>query len=328
MTKVSVVMGVYGDSPQLPETMGSILSQEDVDLECVVVADGHLGSAAEQHLAACERDDRRLRVVRKSHEGLTRALIVGCEAASGEYIARIDVGDKMHARRLVKQSSTLDQFPECVLVSCRTEVCGPEWELLWINKGAPESSEPVWLNVGDPNSGLAGDIPHHGSTMFRRSTYFQCGGYRGDFYYGQDWDLWYRLADVGTYQALPEVLYSVRLLPGGISMQRWRQQREIAVCSKGAYIARCRGEDESPWLARARAIRPVPEQVARGWTNWWGGGDGYYMVGEALRRNADLRCRGYLKLAIRKAPLNPRPYIRLLQSYLDPSSRETMGGHS
>ena len=35
-----------------------------------------------------------------------------------------------------------------------------------------------------------------------REAYLQAGGYRRDFYFGQDWDLWYRLAQQGPDQHL------------------------------------------------------------------------------------------------------------------------------
>ncbi len=313
--RVSVVLGVRGGGGLLAESLDSVFSQEGVALEVILVVDGALDERDAVDLdQRTSVEPERLRVLRRPAEGLTRALIDGCLAARGDYFARIDVGDRMHPGRLTRQAAVLDAHPDCVLVACATEVCGPQWEPIRVIKGLPRSDAPVSLLGDDPEAGLAGDIPHHGSTMFRRAAYFACGGYRGDFYYGQDWDLWYRLAECGTYLSLPEVLYSVRLFPDSISMRKWRQQRLIAECSRGAFAARRRGGDEGPFLTRARAIRPggrtQPAIVA---ASWWMGGDGSYHIGEALRRNRDARCERYLRAAIRCAPLNPRPYVRLVQ---------------
>jgi hypothetical protein len=168
--------------------------------------------------------------------------------------------------------------------------------------------------------GLAGDIPHHGSVMFRKSAYEQAGGYRPDFYYGQDWDLWYRLAEIGNYQVVQETLYRARFFPGSISMTRKQYQDEIALCSKQAFVARRCSQDETPWLRRAWACRPQPSTDIG--PSRSGHEPGYYFIGEALRRRGDPRARHYLARAVRLAPGRPRAYVRWLQSWL-PS-----GGHA
>ena len=64
------------------------------------------------------------------------------------------------------------------------------------------------MNVLDPSAQkpMLDGPPHHGSVMFRRDAYERSGGYRAQFRYGQDWDLWYRLAALGKFQIVPEVL--------------------------------------------------------------------------------------------------------------------------
>lgn len=314
--KVSVVIGARGGGGQLAESLDSVLEQSGVTLELLVVVDGKLDAIDTAALEERRSRDERVRVMRQPAEGLTRALIAGCAAAQGDYIARIDVGDRMHPERLARQSSVLDKYPRCVLVACAVSVHGPAWEPMWILQGAPASKEPVSLLGAEPELGLAGDIPHHGSTMFRRDAYLACGGYRAEFYYGQDWDLWYRLAERGTYCLLPEVIYSARLFPQGISMRKWRQQRRIADCSMAAFVARRRGRDERPFLERARAIRPPADR--RGWSlgQLWRGGDGAYFIGEALRRTGHSHARRYLLDSIRHAPFQVRAYVRLAQVVL------------
>lgn len=318
--RVSVVMGVRGGAGLLGESLDSVLNQRGVDFELVLVVDGGLDPEAETALSArLQSASSLIRVLRVAADGLTQALIVGCDAARGDYIARIDAGDRMAPGRLARQASVLDRYPDCVLVACATEVYGPDWEPLWVQHGHPASGVPVTLVGTDPKRGLDGDIPHHGATLFRRATYRACGGYRAAFYYGQDWDLWYRLAEYGTYCLLPEALYQARLLPHALSMRRWQQQRRIAACSLGAFVARRQGLDEAPYLARARAIRPNTQPDWFAWlARLWSGGDGAYFIGEALRRRGHAQARRYLIDSIRSAPLQARAYVRLMQTWLTP----------
>ena len=79
---VSVVMSVYNGASNLAATMDSILSQEGVELEFIVVNDGSTDRTGEI-LDDYARRDGRVRVIHQENTGLTRALIRGCAAASG-----------------------------------------------------------------------------------------------------------------------------------------------------------------------------------------------------------------------------------------------------
>lgn len=311
--RISVVMGVRDDAGLLPETIDSVLGQSRGDFEFVIVDDGSTDPAMGQLLASFQAKDARIRLIRKPSQGLTAALIDACEAAQGEFIARIDAGDLMDRERLRLQAGVLERDPQCVFVSCHTEFHGPVWEALWVNKGCCESESPVDVLPEQPEDGLKADIPHHGSVMFRHDAYEMAGGYRREFYYGQDWDLWYRLAERGRFLMLSEVLYHARFFPHSISMRNAQRQRAIAACSKGAFVARRRGEDEAPWLEQAASIRPLaePGRNNAGVSNLE---PGYYFIGEALRRRGDSRCRMYFREAIKERPISLRSYVRLVQS--------------
>lgn len=318
--KISVVMGVYNGSRYLSETIDSVLCQTEAGFEFIIVDDGSTDAQVARILSVYEKNDDRIRVISKSNAGLTKALIEECAAAKGKYIARIDAGDVMMPERLARQRAVLDEHPEVDLVTCWTECCGPEWEHLYTTKekGITVTDESVWVaNVlsDQDNGDLLEGPSHHGSVMFRADAYRNAGGYRAAFYYGQDWDLWYRLAEVGKFAGIREVLYRCRIFPEGISMQNVERQRQIHVCSRGAFLARRRGEDETPFLERAAAVRPRSD----------GGGfhsptserqrlaAGYYFVGEALRRKGDPRCQYYFKQAILMRPFHIRSWVRCVQ---------------
>jgi len=323
MTAVSVVMGTYNDAVVLPETLHSVLSQDFADFEFVIINDGSTDPRVAAVLQEAAQRDARVRVLTKHNEGLTRALIDGCAIARGDYIARIDAGDVMLPGRLATQAQVLDDYAECAFVSCWTEFCGPQWEPMWVTKGAPGADTPVSVLAEDPAQGLLEDVSHHGAVMFRRSGYQQAGGYRPEFYFAQDWDLWYRLAEIGHYYVVPRALYRARFFPSSISMTRKHFQDEIERCARGAFVARRIGEDESAWLERARRCRPnesVPGNPGAGNSSnspqKVNHEPGFYFIGEALRRRGDPRARRYLSQAMRHSPTSPRAYVRWLQSWM------------
>src|SRR5262245_12696845 len=99
---VSVVMSVYNGASSLSVTMNSVLSQAGVDLEFVIVNDGSTDGTGEI-LDDYALSDSRVRVIHQKNTGLTGALILGCAAATGEFIARQDVGDTSLPGRLAFQ---------------------------------------------------------------------------------------------------------------------------------------------------------------------------------------------------------------------------------
>lgn len=300
MTRVSVVMGVYNAGELLDETLASILNQTHDDFEVILVDDGSRVPVV--------ATDPRVRVIRHDkNQGLTRALITGCAAATGEYIARHDVADLSHPTRLAKQAALLDANRDVAFVSCHTQFIGPEREPLWIHRA--KSIAPTQILDITRKHGVIDGPSSHGSVVFRRDAYHRAGGYRPAFYYGQDWDLWYRLASVGHFQTVDEVLYEMRVMPDGISATARDAQFAIAELSEAAMRARAAGQSDDEILKRAAAITKRQRPFAAH-------AKGLYFIGEALRRNRDPRARRYFLRAIASAPILPRPWLRLVQSIL------------
>src|SRR5438067_1820873 len=134
MPDVSVVMSVYNGGHRLGATLDGIAAQRGVDFEVIVVDDGSTDSSGARLDAWAARDSR-VRVIHQENRGLTRALITGCAAARGAFIARHDAGDVSLPQRLQKQRAVLAANPDLAFVSCWTEFVGPEDELLMVVKG-------------------------------------------------------------------------------------------------------------------------------------------------------------------------------------------------
>jgi hypothetical protein len=159
--------------------------------------------------------------------------------------------------------------------------------------------------------GMSDGPSHHGSVMFRADAYRHSGGYRPEFYFGQDWDLWYRLAQIGKFQMLPDTLYRATIGVGDISSRHKPLQDQLARLSLQALRARLAGEPEQPVLARAALLRPVQgaDLAQRS------GSDANYFLGECLRKNGNhALARRYLVQALRGRPLQLKAWIRLAQT--------------
>src|SRR5882672_1865903 len=113
---ISVVMSVYNDAAYLSDSIESVLRQDGVSFEFIVIDDGSTdqsGSILNKYAA----NDPRLRVVHQKNQGLTASLIVGCSMARGRYIARQDSDDISFSGRLLRLSKELDSRKQTAVVA-------------------------------------------------------------------------------------------------------------------------------------------------------------------------------------------------------------------
>jgi glycosyltransferase involved in cell wall biosynthesis len=309
--EVSVVMCVYNGGATLRATVESVLAQEGVELELVVVDDGSTDETA-KGLEEFARGDARVRVHRQDNAGLTVGLIRGCDMARGRYIARQDAGDQSLGGRLRAQKALLDANAELSFVSCWTRVCGPKQEFLTTSRGSGRAAGPIdIIDLGAPY-GIIDGPSHHGSVMFRKDRYVAAGGYRAQFYFGQDWDLWYRLGEAGKFQMAGELLYQACVTPQSLSSRYRKEQQEISKLSHRLLLRRRANEGEDDLLELARAIRPTAGKPAPAALL----AQGFYFIGEQLRRNGDPRAASYLRDALKASPRMLRAWVRLGQLWL------------
>jgi glycosyltransferase involved in cell wall biosynthesis len=298
-------MAVYNGARRLGETLDSVLEQRDVDLELIAVDDGSTDDTASM-LADRAAADSRVRVFAQPNVGLTRALVRGCAEARGELIARQDAGDRSLPGRLRRQQDYLLARPEVTLISGGTRYVAPEGEDLY--EFVPqESAEESTRRLRSSDLSEQRGPPHHGTAMFRRADYIRAGGYRPQFYFAQDTDLWSRLTDFGLLAVLPEALYESVWDEGTISSTRRGEQQSLRRLSLTLQRCRAEGGDEGPLLAEAEKFRP--DRRRRG-----ARGHGYYFVARALARRGDPRATKYLRLAIRSNRFHARAWWCLLRS--------------
>ncbi|MGZ5443013.1 MAG: glycosyltransferase family 2 protein [Thermoanaerobaculia bacterium] len=304
---ISVVLGVFNGGETLAATVESILDQRDVSFELVAVDDGSRDGSGEMLERYAARDPRMV-VIRQENRGLTRALRRGCEIARGRLIARHDAGDLSHPRRLALQQELIERDATIAFVSCWTRYIAAGGEELKVEYGDVADEQPIAILDASKPWGVIGGPTSHGSVIMRREAYERAGGYREEFYFGQDWDLWYRLAAIGRFAVRQQVLYTMRVTPGSISTSSKTVQEKLAKLSLAAMRARAAGEDESPILAGAAAIRPpFPQRrTVRA--------DGLYFIGETLRRRGDPAAARYLRRAIAARPWMLRAWIRWMQA--------------
>lgn len=90
--KISVIITAYNTEPFLPQCLESVTGQTYRSLEIILVDDGsadRTGAIFDEYAAR----DGRIRVVHQPNRGLSEALNVGLDLASGQYLAFADSDD-------------------------------------------------------------------------------------------------------------------------------------------------------------------------------------------------------------------------------------------
>lgn len=306
--EVSVVMSLYNDARHVRASLVSLLGQQGVDFEVVIVDDGSSDGSA-TIAAEFAESDTRVRVARQENQGLTRALIHGCALTRGDFICRQDADDESLPGRLAALLALMRADPSLSFVSSSAAMIGPCDELLYVHqrRGPAELATRRFLarELGPPG---------HGSVMFRRERYEQVGGYRPELYYAQDSDLWLRLAMVGRLDYAPEVLYRYRVSPESISGRLHPLKLPFAQAIDELHAARLAGRDERPILERAARL---PVRMSDAQRPLRTSADAtHYFIGRLLLGRSDGRAFGYLLGAIRRNPLNVRAWWSLPRATL------------
>ena len=302
-----MVMSVYNGSDLLAKAVDSILVQKGVTLELIVVNDGSTDDCAAILDEYAQRDPR-VRVLHQENTGLTLALIRGCGAARGQFIARHDADDISLPGRLAHQVAFLHAHPEAVMTASGVHRVGPRGEDMGedISRG-----EELHERLGKLTAEIAGP-PHHGSTMFRRAAYEAVGGYRAAFRVAQDLDLWLRLAEVGKCLGIPDILYQASWRLGAIShLRRQEQSRTTEVLLECARVRRAGGSDAGILAVWERECTVSRERVT---ASNAGLEDArfYYFVAGVLRSRDLRKARSYYLQALQRCPLMWRAWIWLL----------------
>jgi hypothetical protein len=205
------------------------------------------------------------------------------------------------------QREALLSNPDLAFVSSRFVTVGPMGEVLGEPQPVDSGAEIIKSLINPDRNELQG--PHHGSVMFRRSAYEQVGGYRPEFYFAQDLDLWTRLIEVGGLAFVDEVLYQVRFSPGSITARHRPQQQVLRGLIREATLARRSGKPETEVLEQAAKVGPGNHETDR-----LGNADADYFIGSCLHRRRDPAAAAYLRRAIAARPFHMKAWAKLISS--------------
>jgi len=198
--RVTVFTPVYNRERTLRATIDSVLGQTYADFELLLVDDGSKDTSIE--IIRSYADPRIRLVAHERNQGIPKTRNHGLELARGELLAILDSDDVANPTRLAHQVAFLDRHPDIAAVGS------------WLTKiNARGHTRGFMVRPTHPD-----DIRAHilfvscfkNPAMMARTAVLRRFGYREEFVYCQDIDLWGRISEQHRLANLPRFLTRYR----------------------------------------------------------------------------------------------------------------------
>ncbi len=217
---ISVIMSTFNNEDTIKSSVKSILNQTYTDFNLLIVDDDSNDSTFDI-LKVLESNDKRIKIFKNSENiGLTRSLNKLINLSNKKYIARQDADDISLPKRLELQIKYMEASN---LLACTTLAI-----LMDSNKVRPKISHylPQKIVIKRKNPFI------HGTLLVKKSLMENIGLYDENFYYSQDYKLFYDLVkkDVKV-GVLKKPLYKLNT-KNNISSNKREQQAYYANCVK------------------------------------------------------------------------------------------------
>jgi glycosyltransferase involved in cell wall biosynthesis len=202
MKQVSVIMPMRNAQDYVQAALESLLRQQDVDLEIVVVDDGSTDRSA---AVVQGLNDARIRLIRGPGQGISVALNHALEAAAGQYIAKCDADDVYSPDRLKKQVRYLAQNKDFGAICGSFSTMNRKGRHISDLDCGPAAKEITdELRAGTVRTSL-------GTYLVRAAAYQTLGGFRSYFVTAEDIDMQLRLCEITRVWYDPAPTYAYRL---------------------------------------------------------------------------------------------------------------------
>ena len=109
MSLISIIIPMRDAEPFVADTLRSLLAQEDIPIEIIVVDDGSTDRSID---VVKSFNDPRIRMIAGPRCGISAAFNAGLAQARGEHLCRCDADDLYPTGRLSGQAAFLTEHPE------------------------------------------------------------------------------------------------------------------------------------------------------------------------------------------------------------------------
>lgn len=186
---ISVILPFYrGDRAEhLNLALQSVLNQTLKASEIVLIQDGPVSQELDQLLSELLQHHPEIKhLVLEKNQGLSAALNAGIEAASQEWLARMDADDICEPERFEKQWQQIQADPELAIIGSWIDEYDEQMQERLAIRKSPKEHAAI-------RSYAAWRCPfNHMTVMYRKSVLLELGKYKDFGAVGDDYELWAR----------------------------------------------------------------------------------------------------------------------------------------
>lgn len=211
MPKISVVMPAYNAEKYIGEAIESILNQTFKDFEFIIINDGSVDHTKE--IIQKYNDSRIVLLENDKNRGIVLSLNKGLDAATGEYIARMDADDIALMNRLERQAEYLDEHKDIGVLG--TGICIFGEKIKEQKRVFTTNSEQLKAEL------IFNPCIAHPTVMIRKSVLQKYNlKYNTEFAGVEDYYLWWNIAKVSKIATLPDILLDYRIHESQITKKK------------------------------------------------------------------------------------------------------------
>lgn len=194
----SVIIPARNAARFVGATLESLLRQRAGDFEAIVIDDGSTDDTAEI-VRRASASDARIRLIAGPAKGVSAARNAGFAEARGRIVLFLDADDLLHSDALGRFAETLDAAPDAVAALAGVSRIAEDGAPLPANDNRALAAGP------DPLAQLLRKnfIVNGGALAIRRSAVEATGGYDPGLVYGEDWEFWCRVLELGPLAIVP-----------------------------------------------------------------------------------------------------------------------------
>ena len=211
MSQVDVIIPTYNSMPYLQHAIQSALSQSFQDIRIFIVDDG---STDETQAYVGTINDERLVYLRKENGGPSSARNRGIEASDAPYVAFLDSDDLWEKEKIERQLQVITEGHG--LVYCHQKTLDESGAVI----GSLEAK--LRGSIFDDLLTGTGIVGSDSSALVRRNIIAAVGGFDERLWFGEDWDLWLRVARKHSVDFVAEYLVGIRVRKGALQSD-WKQ---------------------------------------------------------------------------------------------------------
>ncbi len=206
--KISAIIPAYNNAQHIKAAIASIEAQT-IHVDEIIVVDDGSSDETEQMLSSLHYN---IVYHKQVNQGPSAARNKGIELATGDWIAFLDADDQWQPNKIALQLEALERSPSLHLIAGDMMEINPDGTVITVSVLAKHDLLNNFIKLaGKPtpnalNALIKKNFIPTGTVLVKRATLLEAGMFNPSIRFGEDLELWAKIAAKHPITCLPEVL--------------------------------------------------------------------------------------------------------------------------